>query len=137
MSCILRISGESLDVEAMLSQKSLAPDQTWVRGKGRSAGGSVHSDSGANFVASNANLDEFELQLAQATAYLELHAAEVATMAATPGVDFAVLDFGVAPSEDSFVEYCYFPPKFVRLLASVGVGLEVSQYACSRDSSEG
>lgn len=137
MSCILRISGEALDVDALLSHRSLTPDRTWFKGEARSIKGKVHSDSGASFVASNADLDEFERQLTEATAYLELHATEVASMTATPGVKFAILDFGVALDEDSVAQFCSFPPRFIRLAASAGVGLEVSLYACSKTGSEG
>ena len=137
MSCILRISGEALDIEALLVYGSLAPNRTWRKGEARTIKGKVHSDSGVSFVASNADFDEFERQLTDATEFLEAHASEVAAMAATPGVKFATLDFGVSLYEDSVAQFCSFPPKFVRLAASANLGLEVSTYACSKDASEG
>ena len=136
MSCILRISGESLDVEALLSQHNLSPDRTWKKGDPRSIKGKVHSNSGANFVASEADLDEFDRQLKEATAFLELHSPSIAGMAATPGVQSAVLDFGVALSEGYVAQFCYFPLHFVQLVAKSGIGLEVSHYACSNDQDE-
>lgn len=88
-------------------------------------------------MASDADFDEFERQLTDATEFLETHASEVASMAATPGVKFATLDFGVSLYEDSVAQFCSFPPKFVWLAASASLGLEVSIYACSKDTSEG
>jgi hypothetical protein len=137
MSCILRISGEALDIEALLLHRSLVPYRTWHKGEERAFKGKAHSDSGVSFVASDADFDEFERQLTDATKFLETHASEIASMAATLGVQFATLDFGVSLYEDSVAQFCSFPPKFVRLAASAGLGLEVSMYACSDDTSEG
>ena len=137
MSCILRISGEALDIDALLLHRSLAPNRTWRKGDARTIKGKVHFDSGVSFVASDADFDEFERQLTDAAEFLETHTSEVASMAATPGVKFATLDFGVSLYEDSVAQFCSFPQKFVRLAASAGLGLEVSIYACSKDTSEG
>lgn len=136
MTCILRISGESLDIDALLSRHDLSPDRTWKKGEARSIKGKVHSDCGANFIASEADLHEFDRQVKEATAFLELHSPTIAAMAATPGVQFAVLDFGVALIEGYVAQFCYFPPRFVQLVASSGIGLEVSHYACCNDESE-
>jgi hypothetical protein len=137
MSCILRISGEALDIEALLLHRSLVPNRTWRKGEERAIKGKAHSDSGVSFVASDADFDEFERQLTDANEFLETHASEIAAMAATPGVKYATLDFGVSLYKDSVAQFCSFPPKFVRLAASAGLGLEVSMYACSDDTSEG
>jgi hypothetical protein len=137
MSCILRISGEALDIEALLLHRSLVPNRIWREGHERAFKGKVHSDSGVSFVASDADFDEFERQLTDATEFLETRASEIAAMAATPGVKHATLDFGVSLYEDSVAQYCSFPPKFVRMAANAGLGLEVSMYACGDDTIEG
>jgi len=136
MSCILRISGESLNVDALLSHRDMTPDRTWKKGEARSLKGKIHSDSGANFIASEADLDEFTRQLTEATTYIKTHAPTIAKMVATPGVQYAVLDFGVSLQEGNVAQFCYFPPQFIQLAASAGIGLEVSQYACSDDCNE-
>ena len=136
MSCILRISGESLNVDALLSQHDMSPDRTWKKGEARSLKGKTYSDCGANFIASEADLDEFARQLTEATAYLETHTTTIANMVATPGVQYAVLDFGVSLREGYVAQFCYFPPQFIQLVANAGIGLEVSQYACSEDDGE-
>ena len=137
MSCMLKISGEALDIEALLLHRSLAPYRTWRKGEARTIKSKVHSDSGVSFVASDADFYEFARQLTEATVFLEAHASEIASMVATPGVTFATLDFGVSLYEDSVAQFCSFPPKFVGLAASASLGLEVSIYACSKDASEG
>jgi hypothetical protein len=136
MSCILRISGESLDIDTLLSRHDLRPDRTWKKGETRSVKGKVHSDCGATFIASDADLDEFDRQVEEATAFLELHSPTIAAMVATPGVQHAVLDFGVSLTEGYVAQFCYFAPSFVRLVANSGIGLEVSHYACCSNESE-
>jgi hypothetical protein len=136
MSCILRISGESLDVDALLRQHNLPPDRSWKKGEARLFKGKAHIDSGVNFIASDADLNEFERQLIDATAFLELNVTSIVKMATTQGVQFAILDFGIALNEGYVAQFCFFPPQLIKLLASAGVGLEISHYACSKSESE-
>jgi hypothetical protein len=131
MSCILRIYGESLDIDALLSRYSLVVDRSWKKGEPRTFKGKFHLDSGANFLASDADLDEFDRQVKEATEFLELHAPVIAEMVAFPGVENAVLDFGIALHEGYMAQFSYLPPQFVQLAARAGVGLEISHYACS------
>ena len=93
MSSILRISGQSLDIDALLSENSLPFDRIWRKGEPRVLKGKLYSDSGANFLASGADLDEFDRQVSEATEYLEQHAPVIAKMVEFPGVQNAVLDF--------------------------------------------
>ena len=136
MSCILRISGETLNIDTLLSQHNLPPDRIWKKGEARTLKGKVHLDCGVNFVASEADLDEFTRQLDEATKFLETHQTTIEKMVATPGVEFAVLDFGVCLRQGYVAQFCYFPPNFIQLAAKTGVGVEVSQYACSDEDDE-
>lgn len=131
MSCILRISGETLDIDALLVRHPLSPHHIWRKGSSRSSGGKIHTDSGANFVASGADLDEFQRQVDEAAGYLEKHVETIAAMAADSKVQSAVLDFGVCLREGYVAQFCHFPPKFIQLVAKSGLALEVSHYACS------
>jgi hypothetical protein len=136
MSSILRISGESLNIDALLSLYSLPVDRAWKKGEPRILKGKFHSDSGANFLASDADLDEFDRQVSEATDYLEQHAPVIAKMVEFPGVQNAVLDFGFSLYEGNVAQFSFLPPKLVRLAASAGIGLEISHYACSKDDEE-
>jgi hypothetical protein len=133
MSCILRISGELLDVEVLLAGTSLAAYRVWMKGQSRALAGKPYSDSGAYFLVSDADFDDFDRQVVEATAYLEQHALVVAKMVDHPGVENAVLDFAVSLYEDHVAQFSFLPPKLVRLAGSAGLGLEVSHYACSHD----
>lgn len=131
MSSILRISGETLNIEALLSQNVLSPYRIWKKGESRIRNGKIHSDSGACFLASDADFDEFTQQVCEATEYLAVHATAIAKMVSFPGVQHAVLDFGVAIYEGPVCQFTYLPPKLIQLAANVGIGVEVSHYVSS------
>lgn len=137
MSCILRIYGESLDIEALMALYPLPFDRIWKKGEPRILKGKFHSDSGANYLVSNADIDEFDSQVLDATKYLERYAPVIARMAEFPGVQNAILDFGFSFQEDSLAHFLFLPPKLVQLAASAGIGLEVSFYAYNKDSKKG
>lgn len=86
MSCILRVYGIDLDVDVLLSETHLQSDKVWRKGEPRLLG-KVHSDSGASFVASIADLKQFDLQVKETTAFLERHSETIARMAEFPGVE--------------------------------------------------
>lgn len=136
MSCILRIGGTSLDIDALLSSCSLTPDAQWRRGEVQTVGRKVCSTSGANFVASDAEFDAFDLQVADVTAFLREHSAQLRCLAAFDGVDSATLDFAVSIHEDTMVRSCALSPELVRLAADLGLGLEVTFYACSDEATD-
>jgi hypothetical protein len=136
MSCILRICGDTVDVESLMSGCSLAADNTWRKGERRTVGRRAHSTSGVSFVASEADLDEFKAQVVDATQFLEENLADISRLAAFTGVEYALLDFGVSLYEDTVAISCHLPPALVRLAARASIGLEVSYYATS-DEPEG
>jgi hypothetical protein len=131
----LRISGETLDIDSLLSQCPLAVDRSWKKGEPRSPNGRLHSDSGANVIASEADLDAFERQVIEATEFLTLHATDIAQIAVFPGVQNAVLDFGISLKVGYFTQFSYLPPRLIQLAASAGIGIEISHYACGDEDS--
>jgi len=132
MSCVLRVSGKALDVDALLSSVPLQADRFWRRGepRGKIAKG-PHADSGANFLASGADLDAPSKQVTEATAFLESNLLSIGRLTNFPGVEHATLDFGVALNAGSVAVCSYLPPVLVRLAAQVNIGIEVSTYVCS------
>ncbi len=132
MSCILRVSGEALDIDALMSGLALSADRTWKKGELRSEiAGRRHADSGASFVASYADLDAFAQQVADTTAFLESNLLAISRIASFPGVEQVTIDFGVAVFDDKFAMFSYLPPAFVQLAAQTNLGIEISHYARS------
>lgn len=137
MSCILRVSGELLDIDNLLAlHSSLIAECNWKKGEPRIIEGKFQTDSGANFVVSDANLDEFNLQIKEATEFLQLYASVIAKMVQFPGVENAVLDFGVAFCEGSVAQFSFLPAEFIELAATAGVAVGISHYLCSEEDVE-
>ena len=73
MSCILRISGNNLDVVAMLEETSLEPDSLWKKGEPRfrSSPDNINKSSGVRFVVSEAGFDALKQQIEDAIEYFK------------------------------------------------------------------
>ena len=132
MSSILRISGETLNIDLLLAESSLNAYRTWKRGESRTLKGKFHENSGACFLASDADFDDFSKQIQDATEFLEIHTPSILKMISFPGVQNADLDFGVSTYEGYFSHSSYFPPNFIKLAAKTGIGVEISHYLCSK-----
>ena len=137
MSCMLRIGGDALDIDALLSLHPFDINRVWRKGEPRGSTGKVHTSSGASVVVSDAEFEEFDLQVGDATAFLEAHGQIVAKAASFAGVDYAVLDFAVALRKGYFSQSSCLPPRLIRLAANAGIGLEISHYPCSADEEAG
>lgn len=138
MSCILRVSGAELNVEALLCIVDLKPDRIWRRGEpGRASKpeGKRHDHSGATFVASDADFDEFEEQIEEATCYLETHCRQIASIASFEGVQHATLDIGIA-LRDVAIHSDILPLRFLRAAADAGISVELSHYPCSEEKNQ-
>ena len=132
MSCVLRVSGKALDVDALLSSVPLRADRFWRTGEPRGKiAKKPHADSGANFLASDADLDAFAKQVIEVTAFLESNLGSVRKLTSFPGVEHATLDFGVALNVGSVAVCSYMPPALIQLAAQANIGIEVSTYVCS------
>ena len=136
MSCMLRIGGASLDIDALLSQYPFTVNRVWRKGEHRSSTGTVHARSGASVVVSVAEFSEFELQVRDAAIFLQEHGNMVAQAACFPGVENSVLDFAVELQEGYATQYSYLPPPLIQLAAISGIGIEISHYACSNSNEE-
>jgi hypothetical protein len=136
MSCMLRISGSDLDVKAMLAQHPLPVNAFWKKGDARVLKGKFHTDSGASVVVSEADFDQFDLQIAEATEFLESHASTIASIVAYPGTEEVLFDFGIALYENHVAMSSYLPPRLIQLAANAGIGVMLSHYACSGDDDD-
>lgn len=136
MSCILRVFGKSLNVEALLGQLTLEPDRVWRKGQPRfktKPNGETLNKSGVSFVASDADMSEFNIQTEEASNFLEKHRSEIRRMVEFPEVEGVVLDFGVE-LRDIAIHSDYLPPKLLQNAAQTGIGIELSHYPCSREN---
>ena len=134
MSCMLRISGSNLDVDALLVHPSLPIERYWRKGQASKINPERHyKDSGVQVVASDAEITELALQVAQATQFLRENSAAIALLAKTFGVEEANLYFGVALCEGNVAVMFEASQELVRLAATAGLGINVSTYLTSAD----
>ena len=135
MSCILRVCGAELDVDALIKAVNVKPDRLWHQGEPRRArkpNGERHKHSGATFVVSDAALDDLPAQLDDETNFLEENRVQIAAMASFAGVEFATLDFGIA-LRDVLSHSDILTPRFLKAVAVTGLAVELSHYQCSAE----
>jgi len=138
MSCILRVSGECLDVEKLLQAVRVTPDQVWHKGELRfpyKADSKRCLVSGASFVASSASLRDFDGQISEATVFLQQNQRAINAMLLFNGVEEVALDFGIAQRESA----CHsdlLPAGFLRAAAGAGVVVRLSHYSCSDEETK-
>lgn len=129
MSCILRIAGTDLNLKHLL-KVGLIPDSTWEKGSPRFStkpDGEKNTRSGARYVVSDADFDEFEQQKYDAIEFLKRNKNQIQEIMNLPNIEGAGLDFGIY-WRDVPVQCDNFPYELVKLAGSIGLGLELTQY---------
>ena len=125
--CVLRISGESFDVDRFLSTSGLQPYRIYHRGKptGRRLG--EHQDV-SGFCVQVSDVDgDVRGEVSDAIAFLCRWEGELGRLAQESTVTDRRLDFGYH-HRDVFVQSEYFPPELLRLSGAHGIGIELSLY---------
>lgn len=134
MSCMLRISGTNLHLKKLL-EIDLIPDSTWEKGAPKfrtKPHGEKNSSTGARYLVSEADFDEFEVQKVDAIRFLKKNGDKIKEMMMLPNVDVAGLDFGIY-MRDVLVQCDNFPAELAKLAGDLGLGLELTQYPNSED----
>lgn len=130
MSCVLRAYGSEFDVDDYLSQVELTELLFIVRRRGLrryERQKDPDTTSGFNLIVSEAEFTELGQQQADARAFLRKYERELRLLAAFPGVEDIVLDFGIE-DRDVAAQADYFPPELLRRMGLLQIGLVVSRY---------
>lgn len=137
MSCMLRVSGDDLDVDALLRGCEIEPVVAWRKGEPRSPGSQstvkVHAFSGANFAVSGAGFSELRLQIDDALVFLRENESFVRRLRSFPGVEELCLDFGNDIRPPGWCSFS-FPPELLVAAGALGVSLVLSVYPQSDDA---
>jgi len=131
MSCVFRVVGDDLEIDALLVELKMEPYRLWRKGEPRNwrnPEGKKSECSGACFTASEAEMTEFSTQVMDATEFLKEHREDIEAIVAFPGVEEAALDFGIELKRD-FLNCDYLPPQLLRLAGSLNIAIELSHYA--------
>lgn len=131
MSCVLRVAGRELDVDAYIKRGALIPSAVYRRGEARFPTlprARTNAKSGFNIVISKKPFSDFEGQVREAVTFLEKQRRAIQALRRRHGVEGAVLDFGVERRADAAVQVQVFPEDLVRLAGQLGLALELSFY---------
>jgi len=136
MSCILRAYGDNFDVNSFAAATGLVIDSLWVKGEMRFPGSAtiqtINDSSGVRAVASEAEFSELPRQIEDTTEFLRKHHDAIGKLTSYPGVEGAVLDFGVDIYPPGWASFT-FPPELLSLAGSLGVSLCLSVYPTERE----
>jgi hypothetical protein len=131
MSAVLRASGANFNVDRFCATSTLEPCTVYRAGEPVfptiQPNGRRNQVSGIHIVVSDAEFDAFPQQVTEAISFLRTHHDQVRVLCEFPGVDGAILDFGIA-RRDVPVQCDILPPELIRLAGELGLGIELSQY---------
>jgi hypothetical protein len=133
MSCLLRIAGRTLDVDAYLARSArLSPIAVFRRGEPRfrltDPKGQRHQRSGVNVVVSGKDDDDLAGQVKDALRFLSAKGAAIRALVRRKGVETASLDFGIERRAEALVQVDVFPADLVLQAGKLGLALQVSHY---------
>ena len=136
MSTVLRAYGDDFDVDAFRAGCTLPVCAVKRRGQpvfpASQPDGRRHERSGVHVSVSDAEFDNLQQQVIDATEFLRVETEQILRLREFPGVDRVTLDFGIEP-RDVAVQCDYLSPELVRLAGSLGLGIEISQYPRSHE----
>jgi hypothetical protein len=126
---MLRISGVKLDIDRLLAAIPLQSTMSYRRGEPSRKSkprGEKHKRSGAGFLVSDADFDQFDQQKKDAIAFLKTKNAVIRKIMRWPGVDGGELDFGIWRRD--VVQCDYFPAQLVSLAGKLSLDIGLTQY---------
>jgi hypothetical protein len=139
MSCILRVVGTDLDVDALAKSVPIVPYRIDRKGERWRPQSKVNFElskrSGLHFDVGGSSDSDLAQQVAAAIGFLSTYFDPISIMMTSPGVDGGSLDFKV-DVEEYAMQCDYLPPELLRLAGSLNLGIEVSHYFVLRDDGE-
>ena len=144
LMCVLRVYGPDFDPETYLASGShFKPLRVYVPGDpiyDKRAAKRGDTEKGFHVGVSNRPWEDWEGQIADATAFLTDHAAELEALRDLPEVTTLDLDFPTeADPEERHVTIWGggFPSAFIRAAARAGVDVQVTLYFATADAEDG
>lgn len=138
MSCVLRITGNNLDVDKFMKNSHLKPYRVDRKGQSiiKSAPKSKKANSSAfHFDVSHADFSALDKQIKDAINFLKKNKKYLKVIKRNRTVDSALLDFAITSrmkSKGTFVQCDFFPAELLKLAGELNIGIELSQYYNTR-----
>lgn len=130
MSCVLRIAGKMLDIDDLVMKSGLTGFTK--RYKTENISSETSQEKQYSFISaliSEADLQNFKLQIADAIFYLKKNRKKLAIVQKTKEVDYATIDFMIelkSVSKEYFAQYIYLPNELISLCGKLNIGIEVA-----------
>ena len=135
---VLRAYGSHFDVDAYLADCPLPVCAVKRRGEPVSPSqpdGRRHPESGVHVLASDADFDEFPVQVEEAIAFLRTNDSELRRLRRFSGVETVTLDFGIE-RRDGWLQCDRLPSELLQLAGPLGFDIELSQYPPAQSSGD-
>lgn len=133
MSCILRAGGKDFDPDAFLADSALTDAVVHRRGENLPGAGEVTRPS-FNVTVSDAGMDDLDVQIDEAIAFLDRHEDELRRLGRYEGVEDVTIDFGIK-WRDVVAQFDWFPPELLWRAGALDIGLCVSHYMAQEPES--
>lgn len=134
MSCILRVSGDKLDIDSLVKKIKIKPFNTYKKGdpvfKTNPNGRKVQT-SGMSFCTSNADFDKLSKQIKDTIKYLTKNKLELKKITTNKNVTSSTLDFGIELRmgyNNIALQSDYFPHELLKLAADLKIDIGFSLY---------
>lgn len=128
---MLRASGTDFDVVTFVTNSELDPVAVFKKGEPRSPvsnpDGPKHKCSGLNFLISNADFSEFELQTTETLAFVRKYKELITKLQTFPGVENITVDFGVKTQSPGWCSFNFVSDLLLEL-GKLGISPELSVY---------
>jgi hypothetical protein len=135
MAAYFRIAGEHINIDEFLNDIDIEPSNIWKKGEKKYKSirpEELYKWSGVSFCASDADMNEFDVQVEDCIEFLTEFKAEISQLLESDDVEEATIDFGIELM-DVAIHSDYLPPKLIKLAGKLGIGIELSHYPQMED----
>ncbi|QNF33437.1 hypothetical protein HUW51_12165 [Adhaeribacter swui] len=132
--CVLRISGQNLNVEKLILLIDQKPVSIYRKGEPylkSKPNGRKNKTSGINYNVSNASFDDLEKQIKDAIKFIKKYKAQIAEVTFDELVDGSTLDFGIdlrIGYQNVAIQADSFPSELLKLLGELNIDLGFTLY---------
>ena len=121
--CVLRITGENLDPETVLSGVGIVPSAIYRKGEARTRN-RVWETSGMIFTVSDAEANDLQGQIRDAIEFMQKSKGDLKFLSNSSEVSDRRLEFNV-DRKKGFRQETFFPANLARLAGAFGIGIEL------------
>ena len=138
MGCVLRISGDKFNVEKFIQNSKLKPNLIFHKNQPINKlkpKGKKYKSSGLSISTSNADFDNFDIQIKDTIKYLKKNFKNLADIKKDKTITEFVLDFGITSrisKGNTFTQSDTFPAELLKLSGNLDIDICLSQISDSK-----